>query len=50
MTQWEESPSDRLQRLLDEEDQKDLTYLQWNDAICIIGAALITLLVVVLFC
>lgn len=50
MNQWEESPSDRLQRLLDEEDQRDLAALQWNDALCFIGATVITLIVIAVFC
>lgn len=49
MNQLEESPSDRLQRLLDEKVQKEFEDLLWNEAICFMGAGLIALIVIAIF-
>lgn len=49
MNRYEESPSDRLQRMLNEKVQKDFEDLLWNEAICFMGAGLIVLIVIAIF-
>lgn len=45
-----ESPAEHLQRLLDEKDREDVYELQWNDALCILGAVIGLLLLMSVTC
>lgn len=49
MNQLEESPSDRLQRLLNEKVQKEFEDLLWNEALRFMGAGLIALIIIAIF-